>query len=165
MIFSWCDAKRSVLISRDSTYNPNKLLVSFFFRRRLLASVEMDVDQVKNTYPYAAAVEIGHQPDSQIFGQRRDRLNLTFDSVCKKNIAPPEAVGELVVSYGISRAGYAEVKGYFDVDSEQVKKLHINLISINPDTKVGWTEEFIVDRFDLGLHVEFSSALSRGLVH
>lgn len=169
MIHSWCDKKRSVLISRDFNGSSPLILVSFFIRRRLLGSVEIDLDILLDQYPKASSLEVTSTPSTEMFNERQSRLGLYFVTQGVKNevqnAAPADSIGELIVSYAMSGYGFAEIRMLPSELNSISKFLELKLITINPVTKIGWTENFLVDRKDLDLLISAQYALASGVLH
>jgi hypothetical protein len=169
MIHSWCDKKRSVLISRDFNGASPLILVSFFIRRRLLGSVEIDLDILLEQYPKANPLEVTSTPSTEMFNERQARLGLYFATIDQSkevhNAAPADSIGELIVSYAMSGYGFAEIRMLPEDSTGIAKFMELKLITINPVTKVGWTENFLVARKDLDLLIAAQHALASGILH
>ncbi len=172
IIHSWCDTQRSLLVSKDVNGETPLLVVSFFLRKRLLGSVEIDLEVLLESYKKISPLELNATPDPLKFKERQDRLKLYIIQDSNKNFlnaAPADAIEELILSYAISGYGFAEIKKsdavIINSKESYLGFLELKLITINPESKLGWTENFLVNRQDVNLLVQAQKALAKGIFH
>lgn len=155
MALFWCVREdRSILVSKIE--GPHGAVnFAFYLKKRLIGSVIAYKDDLLKRYPeYSALDETllyfadqeGARPNDPWFEERSKRLQIVYSLEHEINCAPAYAMPELVLSYVLSSAGYAEIRC---VSEDKPVALQIGLIFLGEKQGAGWTEDFRVRRKEL----------------
>ena len=169
---SWCTDKKSIFVSRDVEHNPELITCVFLIKKRIIGTVTASIETLFADYPKAEPVDqhftfdgAALKPEEKWFKERQIRLGLSFDKDQGANVDPSESIGELTLSDCISSVGYAEIKGISFDDADPQRNLVVDLVCVHKDSQTGWSEQFLVNRQQLQVALQFRSALMSGVIH
>lgn len=155
MALFWCVREdRSIMVSKAE--GPlGAVHFAFYLKRRLIGTVVAHKNDLLKRYPeYTPLDETllyfsdqeGARPNDPWFEARSKRLQIVYSLEHQINCAPAYAMPELVLSYVLSSAGYAEIRCSHD---SPTAALQISLFFLGEKEGAGWTEDFRVHRGEL----------------
>lgn len=174
MALYWCGPERSILVSRVDDLKGTWIHFSFFFRKRLMGSVTASREALLDRYPEYTpldetviqfADQEGARPNDEWFEARSLRMGIIYSPSHEMNQAPASAIAELVLSYVLSSAGYAEIKGFRKDDTNRFQGVRVGLFFVGGHIVSGWSEDFLVSRPEILEIVNLRSRDRSGLIH
>ena len=171
----WVNKDQSIIIGsfKEKTQSSNgatqvgsavqALTISFLRAEQTIATAKIPRKTLLKMFPalvplsetvIASETKPGFKPDEYWFDQRNTRLGVVVDDELDINIAPPEAVLELVLSYALSSAGFAEVQQLSDTKIKNEYFIKLSLVFLGLVEEQGWYESIIVDRLKLGAYLK-----------
>jgi hypothetical protein len=118
LILTWVSPRRSLVVSRNVEAAQPTLGFSFVQNRETHAIANIPLERFLPAYPDFEQLnekllyfddQMGFSPDCEWFDKRNSRLGITVHDELDINLAPPSAIGELVLSYAVSSVGFAEI--------------------------------------------------------
>jgi hypothetical protein len=169
---SWCSEKKSIFISRDIEHAPDQVTFVFLIKKRVIGTVTAPIESILSEYPITEPVDQHFsfnesllRPEEKWFRRRQIRLGLSYSKELGANVAPSESIGELILSYCLSAVGYAEIRGIARDDADHHQNLLLDLVCVHKGSQTGWSEQFLINREQLSVTLQFRSVLESGVIH
>jgi hypothetical protein len=150
IVLTWVGKGRNLVISRNTDESAPSLEFAFTLSGETVAFASIPLARLIPTYPHFEPLnesmvrfddQPGFAPDNEWFDQRNARLGICSSDQCDGNVAPPSAVGELVLSYALASVGFAEISLAKRIAGRQFLKLA--LVFFGPsgqNEETGWFE-------------------------
>ena len=148
IVAGWMRAGNSLIIGLNREMHEPCIAFSFVRRGETIAIANFTLDQMKRAYPAVDPLneevlpysdQEGFRPNDEWFDSRNSRLGVYTDEDLDMNVAPPEALMELLLSYVYSSAGFAEIS-YQDGESANTNLLRASLVFLGLENDQGWYE-------------------------
>lgn len=148
IVAGWMRPGNSLIIGLNRELHEPNISLSFVRRGETLAIANFTLEQMKRAYPAIAPLneevlpysdQEGFRPNDEWFDSRNSRLGVYTDEVLDMNVAPPEALMELLLSYVYSSAGFAELS-FKDGETESNSLLRASLVFLGLENDQGWYE-------------------------
>ena len=152
----------SITISRNDEMPFRSIGVIFERGEHCFGIACVAVDQVMSLYgaherlnesTFSLSDSDGFTCDQEWFEKRNIRLGISEDPVRGSHIVPPSAIGELVLEYSLSTAGFARFAAA-ERDELEADEIEITFVFLGKDLTRGWHEEMSVGLGELGRHVK-----------
>ncbi|MBN8550484.1 MAG: hypothetical protein J0M12_14310 [Deltaproteobacteria bacterium] len=151
IVLGWVRPGFSLVIGLNRELADPCLALSFVRRGETIAIANLSLDYIKKTYPRIAplkesvlrfADQDGFRPDDVWFDARNERLGIYTDEALDMNVAPAEALLELLLSYSLSSAGFAEISQSRRnaKDASHSPLLRTSLVFLGLEADQGWYE-------------------------
>lgn len=149
IVAGWMRPGHSLIIGLNHELPETCVALSFVKRGETLAIANFSLEQMKKAYPLVAALneevlhfsdQEGFRPNDEWFDSRNSRLGVYTDEALDMNVAPPEALMELLLSYAYSSAGFAELSLVEAESGPQGVLLKASLVFLGLENEQGWYE-------------------------
>lgn len=150
IVVAWVGKGRNLVISRNTDESSPALEFAFTAGSETVAFASIPLERLLPTYPGFEPLnesmlrfddQEGFSPDNEWFDRRNARLGVCIDDLCDMNVAPPPAVGELIMSYALASIGFAEVSLGKRLRGRQFLKLSLVFFGSPKETEeAGWYE-------------------------
>ncbi len=162
IIFGWCGKEQHIVISNfpDAPFpavgvtfllKEEPIFIAALPNQELLARCA-DFKKIDETV-LRFSDQPGFRPNDEWYEERNARLGVYYNEDLQEEIAPAQAISELILGYILSSLGYAEVgaqtikKGAQVCEGYSLTLVYVGSTDAAADT--GWMEEFYVFEDDL----------------
>ena len=151
----WVRKDQSIIVGFNKESKVKSLTISFLHLSETIATAQIPLPRVLEMFPrYVPLCEVvlpadgspGFRPDDLWFDSRNSRLGIVVDEELDTNLAPPESILELVLSYALSSAGFVEIQKLSHKSKGTACMLKLSLIFLGLDEQQGWYETVLIDR-------------------
>ena len=149
-LFLWITGQRRIIVSRNPDWPVPAIGLSFLVRDTSVALVNVATPELVASLPGFRPLneqtlnfsdQEGYRPDDEWFDERNDRLGLYDHADFGLNFAPPSAFLELMLSYALSSAGFAEISAVTESCADgQIETLQASLVFLGIERGRGWHE-------------------------
>jgi len=163
ILLLWIGKGRKVVVSRNDDDTEPGIEFAFLLGSEIYAHTIIPVQRFLATYPDFQSLnedvtrfddQDGSSPDGEWFEKRNARLGVLLDGRRSVNIAPPSALGELVLSYALSSVGFAEVGLARKANGDRYVKLSLVYFgNAGVEQGSGWYEQALVSLPALKMYV------------
>lgn len=150
IVLRWVRPGYNIIIGLNRELPEPCVALSFVRKGETLAVANLSLEYVKKTYPRVAplkesvlrfADQEGFRPDDVWFDARNERLGIYTDECLDMNVAPAEALVELLLSYSLSSAGFAEIsQARRSAKTSSAELLRTSLVFLGLEADQGWYE-------------------------
>jgi hypothetical protein len=150
IVLRWVRPGKNLVVGLNRELPEPCIALSFIRRGETIAIANLSLEYIKKTYPRIEALservlrfsdQDGFRPDDVWFDARNERLGIYTDEALDMNVAPPEALVELLLSYALSSAGFAEISQERRSSKEpSVNLLRASLVFLGLEADQGWYE-------------------------
>jgi hypothetical protein len=169
IVLRWIKPGNNLVVGLNRELPDPCVALSFIRRGETIAVANFSLDYVRRTYPYVPALkesvlhysdQDGFRPDDAWFDARNERLGIYTDEALDMNVAPPEGLVELLLSYALSSAGFAEVsQERRSVKNPQRNYIRVSLVFLGLPEEQGWYESVAFWQHALQDYVECRAGL------
>lgn len=155
IVARWTRPGQSIVVGLNKETIEQVLSISFLLNNETVALAQIPLNRIKTIYPYLTPlkeeviqnpVNKEFKPDDLWFDQRNSRLGVFVDEAFDMNFAPPESLVELVLSYALSSAGFAEIQAYDGENVDRSILLKTSLVFLGLEDQQGWYESILLDK-------------------
>lgn len=150
IVLRWVRPGHNLVIGLNRELAEPCVALSFVRKGETLAIANLSLAYIKKTYPRVAPLkesvlrfsdQDGFRPDDVWFDARNERLGVYTDEALDMNVAPAEALVELLLSYSLSSAGFAEISQSRRSSKEPtLDLLRTSLVFLGLEADQGWYE-------------------------
>lgn len=169
IVLHWVRPGHNLIVGLNRELPEPCVALSFVRRGETIAVANLSLEYVQKTYPRVPALketvlrfsdQEGFRPDDTWFDARNERLGIYTDEELDMNVAPSEGLVELVLSYALSSAGFAEISQ----ESRSTKNpshsiIRASLVFLGLEDEQGWYELIGFWPTPLAQYVECRSSL------
>ena len=155
IVARWTRPGQSIVVGLNKETPEPMLSISFLLNSETIALAQLPLNRVRAIYPFLTPLKeeiietpgkAEFKPDDQWFDQRNNRLGVFVDEAFDMNFAPPESLVELVMSYALSSAGFAEIQAYDGENLDCSILLKASLVFLGLEDQQGWYESVLIDK-------------------
>jgi hypothetical protein len=168
LITFWVRPNQTMVVGFRKEGGPPALTISFLHISETVATAQIPYEAVLSMFP--ALVPLcetvlsteqapGFRPNDVWFDQRNARLGIVVDEELDTNIAPPESILELVLSYALSSAGFVEIQRLSEERNNLSCLIKFSLVFLGLEEQQGWYETVLIDRRSLKQYLRQRSHL------
>lgn len=167
LIYNWVTGDKSLVFSSTFSFpdlfeGEKTLGISFFENKQIVGYASTPIKELERYYGSIPRLRENvnrfadgddYSPDLEWFEQRNERLNLHDNGDDDHLHSPAESIVELVLSYGLSSSGFAQLTAC-DTSVENLSdivesKIQAELVFLGGLEGKGWEESVILLRDDL----------------
>ena len=150
IILRWVRPGRNLVIGLNRELAEPCVALSFIRKGETIAIANLSLEYIRKTYPRVAPLkesvlrfsdQEGFRPDDVWFDARNERLGIYTDEALDMNVAPAEALVELLLSYSLSSAGFAEISQSRSSPKDSgLSLVRTSLVFLGLEEEQGWYE-------------------------
>lgn len=169
IIVRWVRAEQSILVSLSRESSEPSLVISFLLKGETMALAQIPAQRIREMHPRLTPLceqvvmtdsEPGFKPNDEWFDQRNTRLGIFVDEELDTNIAPPEALVELMLSYALASAGFVEIQLFSGAPQLKgnASLIRLSLVFLGLEDQQGWYETVLFEKAGLKNYLKLRSA-------
>ncbi|MBX7143271.1 MAG: hypothetical protein K1X79_02360 [Oligoflexia bacterium] len=169
IVVRWVRPDQSILVSQSRDADEPSLVISFLLKGETMALAQIPVPRVRQMHPKLTPLceqvvqtdaDPGFKPNDEWFDQRNTRLGIFVDEELDTNIAPPEALIELMLSYALASAGFVEIQMFSGAPilKQKASLIRLSLVFLGLEDQQGWYETVLFEKASLKNYLKLRAA-------